>query len=87
MPNDEGADNAPRFIAGGTNLVDLMKDDIEQPAKLVDIKSLALRGISERDDGGLRLGALATNAETAYDPRVVLRLRARVGDGRDAAGG
>ena len=55
------------------NLVDLMKDGVEQPAKLVDINALALRGIGERDDGQLRLGALATNAETAYDPRVAAR--------------
>ena len=69
----EGGNETARFIAGGTNLVDLMKDGVEQPGKLVDINALALRGIGERDDGGLRLGALATNAETAYDPRVAAR--------------
>ena len=62
-----------RFIAGGTNLVDLMKSGVERPAELVDINALPLAGITDRGDGGLRLGALATNAETAYDPRVVGR--------------
>ncbi len=62
-----------RFIAGGTNLVDLMKDRIEEPGKLVDINALPLRDITEREGGGLRLGALATNAATAYDPRVASR--------------
>jgi xanthine dehydrogenase YagS FAD-binding subunit len=59
-----------QFIAGGTNLVDLMKDDIERPARLVDINGLPLAEISDLEDGGLRLGALATNADTAYDRRV-----------------
>ena len=58
-----------RFIAGGTNLVDLMKYDVERPGRLVDITRLPLTGIEERD-GGLRLGALATNADVAYDARV-----------------
>ena len=59
-----------RFIAGGTNLIDLMKDDVERPARLVDLNALPLRTIEEIAGGGLRLGALATNAETAYDRRV-----------------
>lgn len=53
-----------RFLAGGTNLIDLMKDDVEQPARLVDINRLELTQIVERD-GGLRLGALAKNSDTA----------------------
>lgn len=57
-------DQAARFIAGGTNLVDLMKEDVEQPAHLVDINRLALTRIEERN-GGLRLGALARNSDTA----------------------
>lgn len=61
------------YIAGGTNLVDLMKDAIAQPIKLIDINRLPLREISELEDGGLRLGALATNADTAYDDRVQRR--------------
>jgi xanthine dehydrogenase YagS FAD-binding subunit len=57
-------DQAARFIAGGTNLVDLMKEDVEQPNHLVDINRLALTRIEERD-GSLRLGALARNSDTA----------------------
>ena len=55
-----------RFIAGGTNLVDLMKERVMLPQRLVDINRLALDAIEEADDGGLRLGALARNAATAY---------------------
>ena len=61
------------FVAGGTNLVDLMKAGVATPAGLVDINALPLRDITELDDGGLRLGALATNAATAYNERVVSR--------------
>ncbi|GJD58740.1 FAD binding domain-containing protein [Methylobacterium dankookense] len=61
-----------RFIAGGTNLIDLMKYDVERPGRLVDITRLPLDRIEERD-GGLRLGALATNAAVAYDARVQSR--------------
>ncbi len=57
-------DQANRFIAGGTNLVDLMKEDVEQPNHLVDINRLQLTRIEERN-GGLRLGALARNSDTA----------------------
>ena len=63
-----GAQGA-RFIAGGTNLIDLMKYDVERPSRLVDITRLPLTAI-EAHDGGLRLGALATNATVAYDARV-----------------
>jgi xanthine dehydrogenase YagS FAD-binding subunit len=55
----------PRILAGGTNLVDLMKVGLMQPATLVDIRRLPLRQIAATADGGLRLGALARNAETA----------------------
>ena len=68
-----GAQAETRFIAGGTNLVDLLKDEIERPAHLVDINGLDLGGIHDLQDGGLRLGALATNADTAYDARVAQR--------------
>ncbi|KQT45401.1 FAD-binding molybdopterin dehydrogenase [Methylobacterium sp. Leaf456] len=64
-----GADPAARFIAGGTNLIDLMKYDVERPGRLVDITRLPLRDIEERD-GGLRIGALVTNATVAYDSAV-----------------
>jgi len=54
-----------KFIAGGTNLLDLMKENVEQPARLIDINRLELTQIAERRDGGLRLGALAKNSDTA----------------------
>ena len=68
-----GAEAETQFIAGGTNLVDLLKDEIERPAHLVDINGLDLGGLEDLQDGGLRLGALATNADTAYDRRVAQR--------------
>jgi xanthine dehydrogenase YagS FAD-binding subunit len=58
-----------RFIAGGTNLLDLMKAQVTHPRALVDINALQLADISA-DDGGLRLGATARNADTAYHPLV-----------------
>ncbi|MFZ5781990.1 MAG: FAD binding domain-containing protein [Pseudomonadota bacterium] len=58
------------FLAGGTNLVDLMRLDIEQPSHLVDISHLPLRGIEDTPEGGLRIGALVTNTELAADGRV-----------------
>ena len=66
-------DGATKFIAGGTNLLDLMKADVMRPARLVDINHLPLKEIEETGNGGLRLGALATNADTAYDDRVQQR--------------
>jgi xanthine dehydrogenase YagS FAD-binding subunit len=60
-------DGAPKgkFLAGGTNLVDLMKQYVETPTHLVDINRLQLEKIEELPDGGLRLGALARNSDTA----------------------
>ena len=57
-------DETSKFIAGGTNLIDLMKEDIEQPRHLVDINRLELTRI-EQYQGGVRLGALARNSDTA----------------------
>jgi xanthine dehydrogenase YagS FAD-binding subunit len=59
-----------KFIGGGTNLLDLMKLGIEQPKKLIDIGRLPLNKIEELPDGGLRLGALARNTDTADHPAV-----------------
>ncbi|RYF13764.1 MAG: xanthine dehydrogenase family protein subunit M [Comamonadaceae bacterium] len=59
-----------KFIAGGTNLLDLMKENVMRPAQLVDINRLPLDTIEPSPDGGLRLGALARNAATAYHPLV-----------------
>jgi len=59
-----------KFIAGGTNLVDLMKLQIETPAQLVDITRLPLNRIEETVEGGLRIGALVSNSAAAVDMRV-----------------
>jgi xanthine dehydrogenase YagS FAD-binding subunit len=59
-----------RFLAGGTNLVDLMKHGVEQPTQLIDINRLPLAEIQSLRDGGLRLGALARNSDTANHPLV-----------------
>lgn len=59
-----------RFIAGGTNLIDLMKVRVTRPTRLVDINRLGLAEIARTPEGGLRLGALARNAATAYHPLV-----------------
>ncbi|MEO7170509.1 MAG: xanthine dehydrogenase family protein subunit M [Sphingomonas sp.] len=60
-----------RFIAGGTNLLDLMKLQIETPEKLVDISRLDLARVEERADGGLTIGALVPNSDLAADTRVI----------------
>ncbi|WP_294196031.1 xanthine dehydrogenase family protein subunit M [uncultured Sphingomonas sp.] len=62
-----------RFIAGGTNLLDLMKLQVETPEKLVDISRLDLNTIEEREDGGLTIGALVPNSDLAADPRVIAK--------------
>jgi xanthine dehydrogenase YagS FAD-binding subunit len=68
------ADPTAKFIAGGTNLIDLMKYDVVRPTRLIDITRLSgLDAIEETADGGLRIGALVTNTEVAYDPRVERR--------------
>jgi xanthine dehydrogenase YagS FAD-binding subunit len=69
---EAGGDDV-RFLAGGTNLIDLMKENVERPARLVDINHLPFNRIEELADGKLRLGALVTNADTAYDARVQQR--------------
>lgn len=58
------------FLAGGTNLVDLMKAGVERPRRLVDISALPLSGIEALPSGGLRLGALARNSDAANHPLV-----------------
>jgi xanthine dehydrogenase YagS FAD-binding subunit len=59
-----------KFIAGGTNLIDLMKVRVETPLHLVDINHLPLAGIEDTPEGGLRIGALARNSVLAADRRV-----------------
>lgn len=65
-----GAAPGAKFLAGGTNLVDLMKQFVERPTHLIDINRLALAKIEELPGGGLRLGALARNSDTADHPLV-----------------
>jgi xanthine dehydrogenase YagS FAD-binding subunit len=67
------ADPEARFIAGGTNILDLMKYDVERPARLIDITHLPLRTVEETPSGGLRVGALVPNSELAYHPLVETR--------------
>ena len=64
------ADDAS-FIAGGTNLLDLMKLEIETPIKLVDITRLDLEQVETTADGGLRIGTLVTNSDLAAHPDVI----------------
>ncbi|MCS2152998.1 xanthine dehydrogenase family protein subunit M [Scandinavium goeteborgense] len=59
-----------KFIAGGTNLLDLMKLEIETPVHLIDVNGLDLNHIDAIDEGGLRIGALVRNTDLAADPRV-----------------
>ncbi len=59
-----------KFIAGGTNLLDLMKLEIEKPAHLIDVNDLALNKIESTPDGGMRIGALVRNTDLAADARV-----------------
>jgi xanthine dehydrogenase YagS FAD-binding subunit len=59
-----------KFIAGGTNLFDLMKMDVERPAKLIDVSRLPLDRVEETAGGGLLIGALVRNADLAYHPLV-----------------
>src|SRR5262245_30433410 len=71
--SEVSANNTAKFIAGGTNLIDLMKENVVRPSRVVDITRLPLNRIEDNDDGGLRLGALVTNADTAYNPQVEKR--------------
>ncbi len=59
-----------RFIAGGTNLLDLMKIEVETPSHLIDVQDLGFDKIEKTRDGGLRIGALVTNTNLAADERV-----------------
>jgi xanthine dehydrogenase YagS FAD-binding subunit len=64
------ADQQSRYLGGGTNLIDLMKEGVQSASALVDVSRLDLKEITETKDGGLRLGALATNTATANHPLV-----------------
>ena len=62
-----------KFIAGGTNLVDLMKYSVVHPTALVDLNRLDLHEITDLPDGGVRIGALVTNSNLAYHPQISAR--------------
>src|SRR5919204_6311627 len=64
----QGAD--VRFVAGGTTLIDLMKLNVETPARLIDINRLPLDKIEATPDGGLKIGATARNSALAQHPTV-----------------
>ncbi len=66
-----GADS--RYIAGGTNLLDLMKENVLQPRRLIDINGLPLHDIEETAGGGLMIGALVSNADLAWHPQIEQR--------------
>lgn len=67
------ADPDARYVAGGTNLVDLMKTGVERPTRLVDVRELPLARIETTQDGGLRIGATVTNSDLAAHPLVRTR--------------
>ena len=67
-----------KFIAGGTNLLDLMKLEIETPTHLIDVNRVGLDRIEATEDGGLRIGALVRNTDLAADERLQ-QARAGVG--------
>src|SRR5262245_16745939 len=67
------ADPKAKFIAGGTNLIDLMKEDVERPTRLIDISRLPLKTVEETASGGLRIGALVPNSDLAYHPLIEKR--------------
>ena len=63
--------NQSKFIAGGTNMLDLMKLNIETPKQLVDINKLSLYKIEILTNGGVRIGALVKNSDLSYDPHII----------------
>ena len=65
-----GGVGSAKFLGGGTNLIDLMRENIEQPDRLVDITRLPLDRIEELPTGGLRIGALVRNSQLAAHPAV-----------------
>src|SRR5262249_1473059 len=67
------ADPGAKFVAGGTNLLDLMKEDVERPTRLIDINRLPLKEVTETPDGRLLIGALVPNSDLAYHPLIEQR--------------
>src|SRR5882757_2616247 len=67
------ADPSAKFIAGGTNLIDLMKENVARPSRLIDITRLPLDKIEETTVGGLKIGALVPNSDLAWHPLIEQR--------------
>jgi xanthine dehydrogenase YagS FAD-binding subunit len=67
------ADPQARFVAGGTNLIDLMKENVARPTRLIDISRLPLTEVADSKDGGLRIGALVPNSDLAHHPEIERR--------------
>jgi xanthine dehydrogenase YagS FAD-binding subunit len=67
------SDPAAKFIAGGTNLIDLMKQDVERPTRLIDVSRLPLTTVEETAAGGVRIGALVPNSDLAWHPLIEQR--------------
>jgi xanthine dehydrogenase YagS FAD-binding subunit len=67
------ADPAAKFIAGGTNLIDLIKEHVALPSRLIDITHLPLGRVEQTEDGGLRVGALVLNSDLAWHPQIETR--------------
>lgn len=66
-------DPSAKFIAGGTNLIDLIKYDVAAPTRLIDISRLPLRNVEETATGGVLIGAMVPNSDLAYHPLIEAR--------------
>ena len=64
------ANSMAKYLAGGTNLIDLMKEDVERPEALVEVSQLNYKQVRQNDSGGLSLGAMLSNTDTANHPEV-----------------
>jgi len=67
------AEPSATFVAGGTNLIDLIKEGVTKPSRLIDITRLQLNRVEDKSDGGLRIGALVPNSDLAYHPQIAAR--------------
>src|SRR5512139_2158291 len=67
---NEGGRGSTKYLAGGTNLIDLMREGVERPERIIDVSRLPLAGVYDLPDGGLRLGATTRNSQVASDWRV-----------------
>jgi xanthine dehydrogenase YagS FAD-binding subunit len=67
------AEPGATFVAGGTNLIDLIKEGVTKPSRLIDITRLELNRIEQTSDGALRIGALVPNSDLAYHPEIEAR--------------